>query len=101
MELLVFAGGLIVCTVGAIAGGGYLIGRRRELCPACNRKKLKVTGGVLASARVPEGNGWSTEYTCDACSAKFARWKNGDLIPKEAWDRGVREAPPVATIVRD
>ncbi len=104
MELLLLASGMVVGTIGLLAGGGWMLGRSRERCPACNAKGLKLTGGSKASARTsedPYSNGWSMEYTCTACGAQFARWKHGGLIPKEAWDRGVREAPPKATVVED
>jgi hypothetical protein len=42
---------------------------------------------------------FEVEYRCRSCSAELIRRDGGPLITKQAWQSGMREAPPAATVV--
>jgi hypothetical protein len=98
VELILVAGGLIAGVAGAYLGFGWLVSRSRHVCPACLAKKLATTGGALVNGKTT--GGLESHYTCEACGAEFREINKAGLVPLEAWERGVREPPPVA-IVRE
>ena len=99
MELILVAGALIAGVAGTYVGLGWLITRSRGACPACRAKALRDTG--LTHVSDATGGGWFNSYACEACSAEFRQWCKNGLVPLEAWERGVREPPPVAIIHED
>jgi len=98
VELILVAGGLIAGVAGMYFGGGWLLTRSRGVCPACRAKALRDIG--LTKVYGGKGGGYYNEYACESCHSKFRQWMRNGLVPLEAWERGVREPPPVA-IVRE
>jgi hypothetical protein len=98
VELFLVAGGLIAGVAGLYFGGGWLLTRFRGVCPACRAKALRDVG--LSQVDRAGHGGYFHEYVCDACHSVFRQWMRNGLVPLEAWERGVREPPPVA-IVRE
>jgi hypothetical protein len=98
VELILVAGGLIAGVAGTYLGFGWLLTRSRGVCPACRAKALRDIG--LTKVNSGAGGGYFNEYACDRCRSVFRQWMRNGLVPLEAWERGVREPPPVA-IVRE
>jgi hypothetical protein len=84
MELVLLAGVITFATTALYVAGGWLLTRSRSVCPACRAKKLENVDANL--------------YACEACGAEFVREPAG-LVPREAWDRGMREPPAVAKVI--
>ncbi|HEX7700872.1 MAG TPA: hypothetical protein VF403_09125 [Kofleriaceae bacterium] len=99
MELILVAGGLIAGVAGFYFGGGWLLTRHRNVCPACDAKKLETVGFTKVSPPSERGDHYNS-YTCEACGAEFRKWGNAGMVTREAWDAGAQEPPPVA-IVRE
>jgi hypothetical protein len=81
---------------------GAMIGvmRRRSKCPACGAKKLALVQVTRGLEWPPQGRPLDLAmFRCEGCGARFGRQGNGSLIPKEAWDAGMRDGIPKATIV--
>jgi hypothetical protein len=97
----------LVLVVGLVCGGmtmymGAMIGvmRRRSKCPACGAKKLALVQVTRGLEWPPQGRPLDLAmFRCEGCGARFGRQGNGSLIPKEAWDAGMRDGIPKATIV--
>ncbi len=80
---------------------GFVLGRRRQLCPGCSRKALALTGGAVA-ARIDENAQDSatwTEYECDHCNEQYVKPLGTGLMTRQAWLDGVKEPIPTARIV--
>ena len=80
---------------------GFVLGRRRQLCPGCSHKALALTGGAVA-ARIDENAQDSAtwaEYECDHCHAQFVKPLGTGLMTRQAWLDGVKEPIPTARIV--
>jgi hypothetical protein len=97
MELVLVAGGIIAGVAGMYFGGGWLITRHRNVCPACRARKLETTGFTRVNPPSEHGSSYSS-HTCEACGAEFRKWENAGMVTREAWDAGAREPPPVAII---
>lgn len=77
------------------------LGRRRELCPGCDRKTLALTGGAVA-ARIDESaqdsSTW-TEYECDHCHRCYVKPLGTGLMTRKAWLDGAKEPIPTAIVI--
>ena len=81
---------------------GAMVGvmRRRTKCPACGNKRLAMVSVTRGVVWPPQGRPLDLQmYLCEGCGARFGRQGNGELIAKEAWDAGMRDAIPKATVV--
>lgn len=94
MSLLVICVGIASLATAAFAASAL----RRRPCPACSTRLLKMT----AHRRVVDlGETWSeTAYRCAGCGGEFMQRGRGSLVPRHAWDRGVRDGIPPARLLR-
>jgi hypothetical protein len=90
---------LVVPTVLKLTG--FVLGRRRQLCPGCSHKALAMTGGAVA-ARIDENAQDSAtwaEYECDHCHEQFVKPLGTGLMTRAAWLAGAKEPIPTARLV--
>lgn len=101
----------IILAVGLVCGGtaAYAVAtmtgmlRRKDICPACGHKDLKMIslqrGKTWPPPKVPED---TSLHRCQTCGLEVCRAGDGPLIPKGMWDAGMRApvAIPRVTVVR-
>ena len=90
---------LVVPTVLKLTG--FVLGRRRQLCPGCNQRMLAMTGGAVA-ARIDENAQDSAtwaEYECEHCHSQFVKPLGTGLMTRAAWLAGAKEPIPTARLV--
>ncbi|HEX4423582.1 MAG TPA: hypothetical protein VH165_36985 [Kofleriaceae bacterium] len=80
-----------VVVVLLIANGLSFVMRRR--CLDCRRKSLDYL-----SFSAPRPGPWG--FRCKHCGAEFCRQPGGPLVPRAAWDEGVRGEIPEARVIR-
>lgn len=103
VSFLVFVGllAVLVAVPTVLKLTGFVLGRRRALCPGCSRKALAMTGGAVA-ARIDE-NAQDTatwaEYECEHCHSKFVKPLGTGLMTREAWLAGAKEPIPTARLI--
>jgi hypothetical protein len=103
LSFLVFVGlvALLLLVPTALKLTGFVLGRRRQLCPGCSHKTLAMTGGAVA-ARIDENAQDSAtwaEYECDHCHEQFVKPLGTGLMTRQAWLAGAKEPIPTAIIV--
>jgi hypothetical protein len=77
---------LALATVVVIAFASRLFRRR---CPMCAQRAVVERSGILIDRVVnPPTMYWEME--CLRCKARFASGDGRTLIPRDAWDAGVR-----------
>jgi hypothetical protein len=88
--VLMLAAGLFTLSI--------LFALERKKCPVCQRRRvaMKFTDGYT------DGITNIVSYYCKnrQCRAEFRTYNGGPLIPRDAFDEGVRVAVPVAQVVR-
>lgn len=88
LVLLVLAAGIAVLAM--------LFALERKKCPVCRRRAvaMRFTDGYT------DGKTNIVSFRCKKCRAEFRTLDGGPLIPREAFDAGVREPVPEAKVVR-
>ncbi len=94
----------MVIAVGLVCGGmgAYLVAmvgvlRKRDRCPACDRKALALVSLTRGTTWPPQGRPEDTSlHRCTACGLEVCRAGDGPLIPRHAWEAGQREPMPIA-----
>ena len=77
---------MVAATIGIVAVGSRWF---RKRCPMCGKRAVVERAGVeLDRAVAPPTAFW--QFECAACHARFASGDGRTLIPKDAWDAGVR-----------
>ena len=75
-----------------------LFALERKKCPVCQRRRvaMRFTDGYT------DGITNIVSYRCknSQCRAEFRTFNGGPLIPRDAFDEGVRAAVPVAKVMR-
>ncbi|MBA3452357.1 MAG: hypothetical protein H0T42_04590 [Deltaproteobacteria bacterium] len=92
---------LLVLIPATLKLAGFVLGRRRQLCPGCSRKALAMTGGAIA-ARIDENAQDSAtwaEYECDHCNAQFVKPLGTGFMTRQAWISGAKEPIPTAVLI--
>lgn len=91
---------LLVVIPTTLKLAGVVLGRRRALCPGCDRKALAMPGGAIASRDTPPDQSatWA-EYECDHCHAQFVKPLGTGLMTRQAWIAGAKEPIPTAIVV--
>jgi hypothetical protein len=100
LTFYLFAGLLALAGLGPVTVK-LVLGRRRLLCPGCDRKTLALTGGAVA-ARIDESAQDSAtwaEYECDHCHQRYVKPLGTGLMTRQAWLDGVKEPIPTARVI--
>ena len=86
---------------GLIGGIAYVLPALvRPHCPVCVRRSAKLVARRRGYDR-DDGRAtyFEARYACTSCSAELVQRDGGPLITKAAWEAGMRDAPPTATVV--
>lgn len=87
---------IVICA--GIGGLSILFAVERRRCPVCRRRSvaMRFTDGYS------DGETHIVSYRCKhrSCRAEFRTHNGGPLIPRDAFDQGVREPVPQATVVK-
>ena len=99
---IIVTGGVALFVVGriALAITSFVLSRRRDICPACSKKALAMTGTTVAARKIEpsaDGRSWS-EYECDHCHLQFVKPLGGRIMDRQAWIAG--GSLPAAVVVR-
>ena len=99
MSTMVIAVGLVCGGMGAYLFAMVGVLRKREVCPACAHRQLRLVSLTRGTEWPPQD---TSLHRCSACGLEVCRQGNGPLIPKAMWDEGVRIQVPIprATVVR-
>ena len=103
VSFLVFVGllALLLGVPTVLKLTGFVLGRRRQLCPGCGHRTLAMTGGAIA-ARIDENAQDSAtwgEYECDHCHEQYVKPLRTGLMKRQAWLEGAKEPIPTAIVV--
>ena len=103
MSVMVIAVGVVCGGMGAYLAAMAGVLRRRDRCPACDKRELVLVSLTRGTEWPPVGSMKDTSlHRCRACGLEVCRAGDGPLIPKHAWDAGQRETVPIpkATVVK-
>ncbi len=104
MSTMVIAVGLVCGGMGAYLFAMVGVLKKRDVCPACDRKQLVLVALTRGTTWPPKGAPKDTSvHRCKACGLEVCREGEGPLIPKAAWDAGERTAiaiPKATTVIR-
>lgn len=76
---------------------------RRPVCPVCMRRTAELIDrrrGYLRKTEEVRETYFEARYQCRPCKVLLIQRDGGPLITQEAFDAGVRELPPAATVRR-
>ncbi len=87
--------GFVVVVLFGIAMMSIVFALERKKCPVCQRRAvaMRFTDGSS------DGETHIVSFHCKRCRAELRTLNGGPLIPRDAFDQGVREPVPQAKVV--
>lgn len=87
--------GFMAVVVFGVAMLSILFALERKTCPVCRRRAvaMRFTDGYS------DGENNIVSFRCKHCRAELRTLNGGPLIPRDAFDEGVREPVPQAKVV--